>query len=211
METLKLHIRCRAPPGRACTGGLVNLEVGDRVLAQAIPVPLHVPRRANHGSGLVPGPEAAYDAATQLVAMLIKDARKLHDAGIASSIVGRLWSGPGILVTTNDHKVICLTFDFSNSDLYRSPAVFDIGAHPDPHWSLLQQFAQLQARRPRNTDAGQRRHLALECLRSGITPHRLYRAKRDRGIFRVPPVHHHATCRTKQPRDALLLMARGMV
>src|SRR6185436_8821590 len=97
MEALELGIGGGTPARGAGAGRLVDLQVGDRVLAQAVPVAVDEPGRADHGTGLVPGPEAGDETTAQLVAMLLEDACEFHDAGVAGGVVGRLRAGPGVL------------------------------------------------------------------------------------------------------------------
>ena len=90
VEALELDVGGGTPARGAGAGRLVDLQVGDRVLAQPVPVAVDVPGRADHGAGLMPRPEAGDQAAAQLVAVLVEDAGQLQDAGIAGGVVGGL-------------------------------------------------------------------------------------------------------------------------
>ena len=106
VEALELDVGGGAPARGAGAGRLVDLQVGDRMLAQPVPVAVDEPGRADHGAGLVAGPEAAHEAAAQLVAVLLEHARQLHDAGVAGGVVGRLRAGPGILVAADHDEIV---------------------------------------------------------------------------------------------------------
>src|SRR5207249_3053273 len=97
VEALELRVGSGAPARGTGAGGLVDLQVGHRVRAQPVPVAVDEPGRADHGAGLVAGPEAAHQAAPQVGAVLLEHARQFHDAGVAGGVVRRLRTGPGVL------------------------------------------------------------------------------------------------------------------
>src|SRR5262249_23472464 len=121
VEALELGVRGGAPARGAGTCGLVDLQVGDRVLAQPVPIAIHAPGLPDHRAGLVPGPEAAHQASAQLVTMLLEHARQLHDAGIAGGIVGGLRAGPGVLVTADNHEIVRPALHLADGDLNGAP------------------------------------------------------------------------------------------
>src|SRR5215467_13495297 len=117
MEVFELDIRGSTPARGAGARGLVDLQVGDRMRAQAVPVVVHKPGGADHGAGLMTGPEARNEPTPELVAVLLEYAGKLENAGIARGIIGRLRAGPGILVSANDDKIIAAAPDLADGDL----------------------------------------------------------------------------------------------
>ena len=181
------------------------------MLAQAVPVAVDEPGRAHHGAGLVTRPEGGEEAAPELVAVLLEDAGKLQDAGIAGGVVGRLGAGPGVLVSADHDEVLATALDLPDGDLHGAPAVLDVGAEPHAHGSRLQHLAQLQAGGAGDADTGQRRHLGSIGLGRRVAPHGLHRAERHGRVLRMPPVHHHAARRAHDRGDALLLVAGRVV
>src|SRR5262249_20799435 len=94
METLELDIGGSAPACCAGASRLIDLQIGHRVLAQAVPVAIHEPGGADHGPGFVAGPKARNEAATELVAVLLDHADEFENYSVTGSVIGGLRARP---------------------------------------------------------------------------------------------------------------------
>src|SRR6266568_611149 len=119
-------------------------------------------------------PKAEQQTATQLVLVLVEDARQFEHAGVSRRIVGCRLTGPGILVAPDQDEIAGLgsifNLDLSDRNLYWPPAILNVRPEPDSHGTLRAHLLQLQTGDTCDANARQCWHLILVVLRSRISP-----------------------------------------
>src|SRR5262245_2731317 len=149
----QLQRRVRGPACCSEHRRLINHHVSDRMLADAVPIPVGKPAGAHHGPSLVCGPEAEHQAASELVAMSCEYASKLEHAGIAGGVIRRTFAIPTILMAANKDEVIpAAGRQLADRHLQIAPAVLDIGAQPHANRSLGKLIEEISSGGSGNAD-----------------------------------------------------------
>src|ERR1700675_1928253 len=89
------------PFRRADARRLIDLKIGDAVLAKIVPVLICKPCRTCHGAGLMRGPETEGQPAPHLVTVFEKYPCQLHLTGVVGGIVSRGLPRPTVLMAAD--------------------------------------------------------------------------------------------------------------